>query len=473
MNFKDIDLEISPDHPFQGDRLGRQTPIRALADIVRVLGVNGCVLAINGEWGTGKTTFIKMWENFILSNEIKGNPLYFNAWERDYQEDPLVALLGEFHALFPHDEKLKKVLGFGSKLFIRTGKAVATTVSAATGNPLIASGVEMTADSLESAIDKYQSSKKDFSDFKNALIDFVASNSEEYPVVFFIDELDRCNPHYAVKVLERIKHLFDIPNIVFVLALNSDQLQHSVRGYYGSNLIDGKEYLNRFIDMYYTLPSPNIREYAKFLYDYHDFGSFFNRGNRLYTQEALNNEEMLKNFFPDLLEANHFNLRTLNKFVAFVRFCFMAFSDNNNTSADFIYFMCFLKYVHPDVLETIYQGRLYMQGLYTLLEETIPSEFLSGEKDGFSPHHFSFAIAELMWRYYYSDYSHQNREKFEGVPRDNQRYFDFPIETKTLDKEQLNIALHCTIQGRRSDTVYNGLKYIFERLNLLYGLQNN
>ena len=64
-----------------------------------------------------------------------------------------------------------------------------------------------------------------------------------------IDELDRCNPHYSVLVLERIKHIFSVPGIVFILSVDKKQFGNAIRGYYGSDLIDANEYLRRFIDL--------------------------------------------------------------------------------------------------------------------------------------------------------------------------------------------------------------------------------
>ena len=74
-----------------------------------------------------------------------------------------------------------------------------------------------------------------------------------------MDELDRCNPHYAVKVLERIKHLFCIPNIVFVLSIDKMQLANSVRGYYGSDFINAEEYLKET----YNIEIPYWRDSLK------------------------------------------------------------------------------------------------------------------------------------------------------------------------------------------------------------------
>lgn len=66
--------------------------------------------------------------------------------------------------------------------------------------------------------------------------------------MFFIDELDRCRPTFAIELLERIKHLFDIQNIVFVLSIDKEQLEASTAAAYGS-AINAPEYLRRFIDL--------------------------------------------------------------------------------------------------------------------------------------------------------------------------------------------------------------------------------
>ena len=41
--------------------------------------------------------------------------------------------------------------------------------------------------------------------------------------MLLVDELDRCRPTYAVQILEKMKHLFNVPNI-FVLAVDRNQL---------------------------------------------------------------------------------------------------------------------------------------------------------------------------------------------------------------------------------------------------------
>jgi hypothetical protein len=87
------------------------------------------------------------------------------------------------------------------------------------------------------------------------LAECYCGNDDKKPLVIFIDELDRCRPNFAIEVLEKAKHLFNVDNIIFVLATDKTQLGHSIRAVYGQGL-DVNEYLRRFIDFDYLLPSP-------------------------------------------------------------------------------------------------------------------------------------------------------------------------------------------------------------------------
>lgn len=71
--------------------------------------------------------------------------------------------------------------------------------------------------------------------------------------LIFIDELDRCKPDYAIRLLERIKHYFDDERITFVFSVNLTQLQWTVKGYYGSSF-DATGYLEKFFDFFFTVP---------------------------------------------------------------------------------------------------------------------------------------------------------------------------------------------------------------------------
>ena len=56
-----------------------------------------------------------------------------------------------------------------------------------------------------------------------------------------VDELDRCIPQYAIKVLERLHHIFyGLDNVIVILAIDRRQLEHSVEEMFGINSLEDK-----------------------------------------------------------------------------------------------------------------------------------------------------------------------------------------------------------------------------------------
>lgn len=81
------------------------------------------------------------------------------------------------------------------------------------------------------------------------------------PAFIFIDELDRCRPSYAVEMLEVVKHFFELDNIAFVVATDTEQLQHAVKAVYGEGF-DAQTYLGRFFRRRYSLTELSRYEFV-------------------------------------------------------------------------------------------------------------------------------------------------------------------------------------------------------------------
>lgn len=78
------------------------------------------------------------------------------------------------------------------------------------------------------------------------------------PTLFvLIDELDRCRPTYAISLLERAKHLFEVDNVSVIVATDTAQLVNSVRAVYGADF-DSRRYLGRFFDRSYEFDRPSL-----------------------------------------------------------------------------------------------------------------------------------------------------------------------------------------------------------------------
>lgn len=113
-------------------------------------------------------------------------------------------------------------------------------------------------EAIQHKIDSYEEEKNSLLAFKHTLAQL--AESLDKPLVFIIDELDRCRPDFAIRLIERVKHFFDIPKIVFVfvLVMNKPQLLQSVKSFYGYDSEMNGDYLEKFID--FTIKFPEVNE---------------------------------------------------------------------------------------------------------------------------------------------------------------------------------------------------------------------
>lgn len=129
----------------------------------------------------------------------------------------------------------------------------------------------------------------------------------------FIDELDRCRPTYAIELLERIKHLLDIDGLVFILAMDKDQLSHSVKAVYGNDF-ESKGYLSRFIDIEYTLSNTSLDNFIDRLYANFGFEEFFDKRKKY--SELRYDDDHLKESLKLFSKAKRYSLRTIEQLMA-------------------------------------------------------------------------------------------------------------------------------------------------------------
>lgn len=431
---KEMVIEINEQKPFQNDKLNREPFANVLTHIIDTYSDTGCVLSLNGEWGSGKTTFVKMWQKSLQNKGYR--TLYFNAWKNDYLEDPLIAILGELKEDFHKNENFNNVITYGGKIILKMAEAYILKKIGINSKELSAAISEI-SNICEKSIDSYNEYKQTLDEFKKSLSNLVASDSNGKPVVFFIDELDRCNPHYAVKVLERVKHLFEVPNIAFIIAVNEEQLQYAVQGFYGSDKINGKEYLRRFFDMNITLPKPNMSNYVRVLYDIHKFDYYFSE-----KQNSNNNEsEVFLNFASDLLVGGNINLRLANKIFAYTRLVLCNYNYGASIDSDTFLLLCYLKVCHASIFDKIKKCEYDIQELVDILETTIPQGVFSNEIDPFTPRHTAFAIAGLISFYRYNEYRLDRFPNFIGTESADNNVKTYPISVRYLDSTILNEAL--------------------------------
>lgn len=253
----DIEIPSAPNtSPFENDKLNRREYAELLTNLVTNLE-KPCVVAIDAPWGTGKTTFIKMWTQHLRNEKFP--VVMFNAWENDFADKPLVALTAELtEGLREHYSRLGKTdenIEKASKIF---KDSLVSIVKIQSVGLIDLNSLNEDSD----LIADYAKTKSLVEKFKDNLgkISKLQENDSRYPVVIVIDELDRCRPDYAIQLLEVAKHFFSIENVIFVLAINRRELEHSIRAIYGIQF-NAQLYLNRFFDVGLNLPDADRREF--------------------------------------------------------------------------------------------------------------------------------------------------------------------------------------------------------------------
>lgn len=248
------------------DMLDRQPFVEQLIRVANMLADNkkNACYAINGGWGVGKTYVLDMFEKQIRDYGQEGTTLdkflvfHYNCWQYDYYEEPLIAIVSAMMDAIDNEvcllstetkEIIKNALREIAKDFLNEANRF---IKKKTGIN-IKRWVTFWKTAKENAEKKIEENHNfdTYFDFKKKLAklkDTIGSLSKDQTVLFVVDELDRCLPEYAIKVLERLHHIFDdIPNVQVVLSVDKRQLENTVSQIYGSGT-NVDTYLAKFID---------------------------------------------------------------------------------------------------------------------------------------------------------------------------------------------------------------------------------
>lgn len=304
-------MSDTPDSIWEGDKLRRREEAQLLERFLdgeaRMLADMGreqaFVLALDAQYGEGKTWFLERLRRQLAIN----HPVAFvDAWVDDANNEPLVSIMAALEdALMPFLKKKgvkqklgaltraafpimgKAALGAGGRLASRyLGDAIGAEASEAVakagkarvpaskdGDSPMEAAVDAIVDGVSEVVDgagkamlaQYRARQGSREAFKSNLRQLAASiertdeDRRHSPIFVIVDELDRCRPSYAISLLEEIKHLFDVPGVVFIIALHQEQLEASVKAVYGAEF-EARSYLRRFFTRHYGLRRLSITE---------------------------------------------------------------------------------------------------------------------------------------------------------------------------------------------------------------------
>jgi hypothetical protein len=172
--------------------------------------------------------------------------LYYDAWENDNDTEPVLSLIYEI------TKQLSVDFSLSDRSIVKTAGAIVEAIS---GHNVNGIKEALTSDDPFTKFKEQKDLNVKINDFFSGLL---AERGNR--LVVFIDELDRCKPTFAVHLLEQIKHYIFDDRITFVFSVNLEQLQHTIKHYYGLDF-DSCRYLDRFFDLRIAIPPANMDKF--------------------------------------------------------------------------------------------------------------------------------------------------------------------------------------------------------------------
>jgi len=296
-----------------GDHLTR---IQTVEDIVQI--IKSCVVlekpttfSIEGDWGRGKTWLIDKIEDSLKGLDISVNNskvrkgvsdeylvFKYNAWEKDYYDEPLLAILITmvnqlnqelFEVNFLKSE-LIAIYEETKEILEEALRAISKRVIGVDVVDFGKKGLQIFKKIKEQARIELKATYCDNIEKDIATVVAALNKLAKYiPIVFIVDELDRCIPAHSIKTLERLHHIFGkVTTAVTVISINEKQLKNTVELMFGEN-ISFESYMRKFLDFRITLNSgyTDIGELHLKLKSY--FNLFGSEGDRELQDEIISN----------------------------------------------------------------------------------------------------------------------------------------------------------------------------------------
>lgn len=361
MKLKPKPLEIGNKTGFgEHDLFGRKDFAERLTNLVRNIE-DPTVFLLDAKWGDGKTTFLKQWAGELRNTGIP--VIEFDAFARDYQEDPFIALSAEIFAVAQKVESLEeetranfiesaKSLGKAS-LSILTKIAISKITSGEMSLEDVKKLGEAPIDEVESIIeDRLKAAEADtklLCSFREALEKLAKgmSNEEGKPLVLIIDELDRCRPSFAVELIEKIKHVFAVSGVHFVLSTHLPQLAKIFQNTHG---LGEKEqaliYLEKFYNVRLRFPTPPPSS---------------DRDTKLYIQHLLDEIQLPTGYvvaqIQEVLECvfqnRQISLRTIEKIMTNIALYYAGTSSGGGENVIFVSGVCCIRHLDMTLYDKI------------------------------------------------------------------------------------------------------------------------
>ncbi len=348
------EVTITNEKPLPPDIFGRERIAEQMCQLIVDMKAEAISpLALDGKWGSGKSVHAeRMKKCFEDKHADKIKCIYWNASAEDYSENPLLSFIA---FLYQHIEKgEKKNFGANSIKVLSNGlfSGILNLANQAS-RKFVGIDAEELNDAIQSGMKKAEDASNDIvlTQFTNHLDGIAAESARlkaaeklllsvggEKELIVIIDELDRCRPDFALKMLESIKYLFSTENCKFVLIMNKESMACSVEHLYGLKGKAATLYLEKYITRTFQLPRSFKQGFGKFNCTLEYFCHLMKRG--------VWSNPLVKEFINYLIYNKNASLRDIEKIVSTIQFMEAANKEPIDQDNDFrAFFICYIAYL--------------------------------------------------------------------------------------------------------------------------------
>ena len=211
----------------------------------------GSVVAINGPWGSGKSSAINLVLHHLeRSSDAKPTTVSFQAWRYKTEDALAVAFLRELHlGLRPALSKSEKALAAMTQLAARaslTGPLLGSAIGMVAG-----STAGQTAESALAVLGNVLPTDICDNVLQGTVAEALRKSGRRFLIV--VDDIDRLAPGEALTIFRLIKSVGRLPNVIYLLAYDRDAAEKAVEEQYPS---EGSHYLEKIVQAAFELPNP-------------------------------------------------------------------------------------------------------------------------------------------------------------------------------------------------------------------------
>lgn len=248
-----VPFELGSDLPLVNpadDAFGYAGFASQLADaIMRNASPQGLVLAVHGQWGSGKSSLLNFIKHDLraLPEDRRPVTIDFNPWWFEGREQIASQLLGQFSAQLPDRLKHARTV---AKLVGKYSEQIATAAADYSGFGWAKGPVAWVLGMIPSL--KSMTEPSGIPQIKKKVADAINNTGKRF--VFFVDDIDRLTPDEARDLFRAIKALADFPEVVYVLFFDRAEVGRALSA---SLKIDGEAYLEKIVQAPFHLPAVN------------------------------------------------------------------------------------------------------------------------------------------------------------------------------------------------------------------------